>query len=64
VFTIIHREPTPIEEVGDHSHVWRYIIPAASKKDILEELATLAINQLSLFPELTSVANLAQGVIV
>lgn len=64
VFTIIHRTPTPIEEVGDHSHVWRFIVPADSKKEILRELAVLSINQLSLFPELTSVANLAKGVIV
>jgi len=64
VFTITHRTPTSIEEVGDQSHVWRFIIPAGVKKAILQELAVLSINQLSLFPELTSVANLAKGVIV
>jgi len=64
VFIITHRAPTPIEEVADHSHVWRFIVPASAKEDILNELAVLSINQLSLFPELTSVANLAKGVIV
>jgi hypothetical protein len=64
VFTITHRAPTPVEHIGDYSHVWRFIVPASSKKDILEELAVLSINQLSLFPEFTSVANLAKGVIV
>lgn len=62
-FTIIHREPHPIEELGKKEHIWRWIIPKDKKKDILRELARLAINRLSLFPELPSVALVAKEVI-
>lgn len=56
VFTITHRSHTPIENVEDREHVWRLIIPAKAKKRIREELALLRFTQLTLFPELDSVA--------
>lgn len=59
-FTIIHREARSIESLGAGNHVWQWIIPKAKKKPILEELSKLAINRLTLFPELPSVAQLAK----
>lgn len=62
-FTITHREQTPIDDVGDGSHIWRLRIPKVAKKDLLDELALFSVNRLSLFPELTSVAESAREVI-
>ena len=60
VFTITHRELTPIEDVGSGDHIWRYIIPKGSKKQIEQELSVLNVTILSLFPELDHVANRAK----
>ena len=58
-FTINHRLHTPIEEIGDGEHVWRWIIPAKAKKGILKELAHLGYTALTLFPELDRVADVS-----
>jgi FRG domain len=63
VFTITHREPMAIEDVGDKNHIWRLIIPKNKKSEILHELALLTINKLALFPELPSVAEVAQEIL-
>jgi hypothetical protein len=63
-FTIIHREAHAIEELDPQKHVWRWIVPKSKKKSILTELSKLAINRLTLFPELSSVAQLAREVVV
>jgi hypothetical protein len=55
VFTIMHRAPNAVENVGDKKHVWRYIIPKDKKPDLVKELCLLGINKFSLFPELESV---------
>lgn len=60
VFTIIHREAVPVEEIGDAKHVWRIVIPKEKKRTLLEDLGYLSINQLTLFPELASVALIAK----
>jgi hypothetical protein len=57
VFTITHQDAMPLEDIEDGSHVGRFIIPAAVKPNIRNELLHLGINQLSLFPELQSVAS-------
>lgn len=57
VFTISHRDPTPVEATGDGNHAWRYIIKPESKERIRQELQLLRIDKLSLFPELPSVAD-------
>ncbi len=57
VFTISHRDLTPIEELRDEGHVWRYVVGAESKLKIFEELQLLKIDRLSLFPELSNVAH-------
>ncbi|HML60194.1 MAG TPA: FRG domain-containing protein [Solidesulfovibrio sp.] len=60
VFTVYHRDMTPIEIVGDASHVWKFVIPADKKSDIKNELGLLRVNKMSLFPELTQAANMAK----
>jgi len=60
VFTITHRDQMQIEQVGNHRHVWRLIVSARAKRTILQELAMLNIDQLSLFPELEHVATHAR----
>ena len=57
VFTIFHRKPTPIEKLGPGSCVQKYIIPAKSKENILDELENLGIDEFALFPELRTAAN-------
>jgi len=56
-FTINHRIHTPIEEIGVKKHVWRWIIPARSKKSMMNELSLLGYSALTLFPELDRVAD-------
>ena len=56
VFVVTHGDQTPIEKTGDRRHVWRYIVPARSKKDIRKELKLLGVTPLTVFPELDSVA--------
>jgi hypothetical protein len=59
-FTIMHARAIPIETVGDQKHVWRMVIPAGAKPDLRTELALLAINEHSLFPNLDRVADIAR----
>lgn len=60
VFTISHRENIPIEKVGHDNapinHVWKYVIPTASKNELLKELKLLSFNRFQLFPELESIS--------
>lgn len=62
VFTISHRENTPIEDVGaegaNRDHVWKYKVPVAAKATIIEELKVLGFSRFQLFPELDSLANI------
>lgn len=60
VFTINHRDHAPIEVIGAKEHAWRWIIPAAAKKDIKTELKQLGFSALTLFPELDRVADLSK----
>lgn len=59
-FTINHRSHTPIERIGDGKHVWRWIVPARSKKNLSRELRLLGFTSLTLFPELDEVADLSR----
>lgn len=63
VFTITHRDITPIEEMGNTQHVWRYLVPAGSKGRILDELAHLSVTKLALFPELPNVGTYAREIL-
>ena len=60
-FTVVHAEATPIESVGTANHVWKFIIPAATKTRFRQELLLLGISEHSLFPDLDRVASLAKG---
>ena len=60
VFTIHHADPTPIEQLGDSSHVWRLRIPQERKEPIMDELRRLQITKLTVFPDLDNVATEAQ----
>lgn len=61
VFTISHRDNTPIEEIGNSQHVWRYIVPREYKNAILKELVMIGIGRFQLFPELQSVGEMLRG---
>ena len=63
VFTINHRRHTPIEAIGDRKQVWRWIIPAEAKPEIMRELVHLAFSDLTLFPELDKVASLSRKIL-
>lgn len=56
VFTVIHRDPTALDEIVDGQLLSRIKIPAAAKASIRLALKTLGINRLSMFPELQSVS--------
>ena len=56
VFTIHHMNKDPLESSGDGTHVWRYRIPAQSKKSIYENLRRIGITERTLFPSLDNVA--------
>ncbi len=58
VFTISHRDETPIENIGDKSHIIKYIIPKAKKVEIKRELGLLGINKFQVFPELASIGDI------
>lgn len=60
-FTISHRNEAPIENIGDGKHVWKYIIPATAKTNILNELEQLGIGRFQLFPELESIGQKLKG---
>lgn len=57
-FTIHHNNHIPIEDVGDGSHMTKFVIPAVKCDAILTELKLLGINRFSMFPELASVGRL------
>lgn len=62
VFTIHHLDEVPIEEIGDASHVVKYIIPAASRGQILSQLRLLGFSKFTMFPELASIGdNIKRG---
>ena len=55
VFTIMHRDMTPIEELAP-AFLAKLTIPSKAKRQLRAELEALRITQMTLFPELTSVA--------
>lgn len=61
VFTIHHHDKVAIEDVGDSSHVIKYIIPNSSKNLILKQLSILGFTKFQLFPELASIGDIIKG---
>lgn len=60
-FTISRSRNMPIEEVGDKSHVIKYIIPSAAKSTISQELKLLGLGKFQVFPELASIGEMIKG---
>lgn len=60
VFTVFHSSFTPLEELYDKKHLWRYRIPKEDKPKIQKELSLLQINKFTLFPELGNAGELAK----
>lgn len=61
VFTISHRDKTPIEDIGNKKHIWKYKVPAKSKKSIKDELSLLGITKFQVFPELSSIGEIIKN---
>jgi hypothetical protein len=57
-FTIFHKDKTEIDNIGDKKHIWRYIIPANAKENIIKELEVFGIDEFRLFPELPSLGSI------
>jgi len=55
VFTIYHHDKTPLQEIENKNHIWRYILPKSSKKNIKNELKLLGVTRFQLFPELETI---------
>ena len=60
-FTVIHRDPTAIEDVGVGEHVRKYNIPKDAKGALSQELSMLAVNKFQLFPDLQSLGEILGG---
>jgi hypothetical protein len=61
VFTLIHRDRTPIEGIRGGRYAGQIVVPGRAKGRIARELAEMGVTRLSLFPELDSVAEVAKG---
>ena len=61
VFTVIHREATPVENVGDGQHVRKLLVPSQAKENLARELSLLSFNRFQLFPDLESLGELLKG---
>ena len=57
-FTVVHRDPIPIESVGDGRHIIKYQVPSAAKETIRRELKLIGISKFQLFPELQSLGDI------
>ena len=58
VFTVNHRDKTPIELINGGNHTWRYVIPKECKSQIQRELEMIGISKFQLFPELQSIGEM------
>jgi hypothetical protein len=63
VFTISHPRSSSINAVDNGAFVGRIFIPGAAKVAIQAELRVLGITRFALFPELTTVAELAKELV-
>jgi hypothetical protein len=64
VFTIHHLDEVPIENIGDSSHVVKYIIPKNQRRIILDQLRLLGFSKFTMFPELSSIGeNIKRGLV-
>ena len=61
VFTIMHREPISVEQVGNGDHIRKLCIPHGAKHRLRQELSLLAIDKFQLFPDLQSLGDILRG---
>lgn len=61
VFTIHHHDRTPIENIGDSTHVIKYVIPDGARRTIVNQLSLLGFTKFQLFPELASIGDIIKG---
>ena len=62
VLTIHHLDNKGIEEIGDQSHVMKYIIPSDRRVIIYKQLSLLGFSKFTMFPELSSIGeNIKKG---
>jgi hypothetical protein len=59
VFTVMHRDMRPLEEFAE-DYLARFRIPSAAKTTLRQELNALRFTKMTLFPELTSVAEITK----
>lgn len=64
VFTIHHHDQVAIEDVGDSSHVFKYVIPSNQKEKLLNQLSLLGFNRFQIFPELSSIGHVIKSSLV
>lgn len=62
VFTIMHRDTTPLESLAP-DYLARFTIPSASKPLFKAELSALRVTRMTLFPELASVAAVTREIL-
>ena len=60
VFSVNHKDLSPLDSAGCDTYLWRYIIPSESKEKIKDQLGLLNITKLAIFPDLTTVAHHAR----
>lgn len=63
VFTIFHRKPDALDVVAKQDSLKYFTIPAKAKQRIMEDLTTLKIDKLAIFPDLNSVADKVKNLI-
>jgi len=63
VFTVFHRDDTPLDNVSSGKHVSKFIVPKEAKQKLSEELNLLKINEMTLFPELDRIAKYSKEVL-
>ncbi len=58
VFTVMHRDPIPVECVANGKHIRKFRVPQSAKDNLRDELALLAIGKFQLFPEVESLGDM------
>lgn len=61
VFTIHHKNKISIEDIGDKSHIIKYVIKKEAKPSILKQIELFGITKFQLFPELSSIESMMKN---
>lgn len=63
VFTVFHRDLSPLDVDDGNDFLWRIVIPKEAKSNLKKELTLLKINRFTLFPELETAADYAKELV-